>query len=354
MISKFFVSEFIKKTMINSLKLLFLIIAIGLFSCKNSTELNNNELKDTLANPQDELTMLNKSITENPDDAELKYKRSNVYLSMGKVNEAMNDIRKALLIDSSKAAYFVTLADVYFAQGEPSKTKLFLEKAIAMDETHVEGYLKLAELYFFYRKYNESLTNTRKALKHDQQNAKAYFIQGMNFKEMNAMPNAIKSFQKAIDFDPQYYKAFIELGFIYAENRDPLAAAYFQGALNIQPKSVEALYALAMFYQNTEQIEKAYQTYDILVEADSTFKYAYYNKGYLKLVYDEDYKTAILFFEKAIRLDPQYFEAYYNTGLAYEMMKQYAEARKYYKKSLEIETNYPKAIEGLNRLDALN
>ena len=57
------------------------------------------------------------------------------------------------------------------------------------------------------------------------------------------------------------------------------------------------------------------------------------------------------FFDESIKKDPEYFEAYYNRGYAYELSGDYRKAYEDYQKSLKIKVNYDKAIEGLNRLD---
>ena len=145
----------------------------------------------------------------------------------------------------------------------------------------------------------------------------------------------------------------MELGEISYARKDKLTIDYFRAALNIKPENKEALYFLGMFYQNDGQYDKAIQTYLILEKADSLFKNAPYNIGYIYLVYLKDFRTAVKYFTDAIRLDPEYAESYYNRGLANEYSGDYAAAYKDYQKALELKVNWQKAIDGLNRLDKL-
>jgi len=64
-----------------------------------------------------------------------------------------------------------------------------------------------------------------------------------------------------------------------------------------------------------------------------------------------DFEQAKEAFHQAINIDPSYFEAVYNLGRINEETGDYDLARIQYKQALELETNYPLAIEGLNRLD---
>ena len=50
----------------------------------------------------------------------------------------------------------------------------------------------------------------------------------------------------------------------------------------------------------------------------------------------EEYDTAIGYFEKAVKLDPEWFAPYYNLGRVYEEMFDFETSKKYYKKAIEL------------------
>ena len=100
-------------------------------------------------------------------------------------------------------------------------------------------------------------------------------------------------------------------------------------------------------------MDEAVEAYSSLLKIDPDYKFALYNIGFINLVYKKDFERSVQYFTQVIELDQQYFEAYYNRGYAYELMGMLNEARWDYQKTLELEVNYPRAIEGLNRLDAI-
>jgi len=153
--------------------------------------------------------------------------------------------------------------------------------------------------------------------------------------------------------DKGYYDAYIYLGNIYAAKKQNLAVDYYNNALNINPQSIEAFYNLGLFYQETGQVDEAVEAYNNLLKIDPDYKFALYNLGFINLVYIKDFERSVQYFTRTIELDQKYFEAYYNRGYAYELMGMLNEARWDYQKTLELEINYPRAIEGLNRLDAI-
>ena len=79
-------------------------------------------------------------------------------------------------------------------------------------------------------------------------------------------------------------------------------------------------------------------------------KWAFYNKGYILLVEYELFDEAADAFQQALNIDPSFVDAVYNLGRTYEAQGLYEEAVVKYRQALELETNYPLAIDGLNRL----
>src|SRR3954469_9669346 len=63
-----------------------------------------------------ELKAINAKILADPSNADLYHQRSIVYLGLREFQEAVNDSKRAIRIDSLQPPYYLTLADVYFAQ----------------------------------------------------------------------------------------------------------------------------------------------------------------------------------------------------------------------------------------------
>ncbi|MEI6122574.1 MAG: tetratricopeptide repeat protein [Bacteroidota bacterium] len=312
---------------------------------------NGNDKTNTADSLHVDLATLNKKITNHPDDAKLYDQRAIWYLQNKDPDKALADINHAILLEPKNSAFYRSLSDVYFATGKIKNAQSSLEKASEINPKDAEAVLKLAELFFYMKDYKKTFEFTDKALKIDNLNAKADFIRGMALKDMGDTLKAVKSFEKAIEKDQQYFHAYMQLGLMYSVKHSALAIDYFNNALNLNPKSIEALYALAMFYQQNGDFNKAIAKYTIIIQIDPTYKYAYYNIGYIYLDKTKSYDDAIKYFTDAIKCDPNYAEAFYNRGLALELKGDIKNARADYQQALKIRTNYDKAIEGMNRLD---
>ncbi len=334
------------------LRNIFLLFTLVIFSCGNHKKVEDNTGKtDSLSA---DLVSLNKKIADDPDNAKFYDQRAVYYLQNKDLEKALNDANRAILLDPKTSAYYLTLSDVLFAGGKITKCQDALNKACEINPEDKDAYLKLAELFYYLKDYKNTFENTGKALKLDNLSAKADFINGMAMKDIGDTMKAVKSFEKAIEKDQQYFHAYMQLGLLYSARHSRLAIDYYNNALNLNPKSIEAMYALAFFYQENSEYNKAIEKYTMITQIDPMNKQAFYNLGYIHLVYLQVYDVAIKYFTDAIKCDVNYAEAYYNRGYCYELLGNINFARADYQQALKIKTNYQRAVDGMNRLDRIS
>jgi tetratricopeptide (TPR) repeat protein len=326
--------------------LCLLVIFTSCGNSKNSSE--NQEYLDSL--PAD-MREISQQILDDPENSELYNERALKWMKKAEYESALSDINRAIANDMDNPAYFIVKSDIYFAMGNLKECKDALLKAIEKDEYHTEAILKYAELHFFLQDYETMFLYIDRAMDIDNINPEAYFMRAMAYAEMQDTAKAISDLHKAVEQKPDFYNAYVQLGLIFDNMNNPLALDYYSNALQIDTNSVEVRYNIAMYYQKREELNKAIEIYFDIIDRKPDYKYAYYNLGYIHLVYLEVYTEAVKYFTQAISIDPNYVEAYYNRGYAYELRGDITNARLDYQMALQLKTNYPKAIEGLNRLD---
>lgn len=298
-----------------------------------------------------EIGEISLKIGADPSNANLYNERAKLHLKRMDVANAMMDMSKVMELDTTKADYFLTLADVHFAANKSGKSKAALEKCLSLDPTNIKAQEKLSELYFYVRKYDESIAYLDKILKSDIHNAKAYFMKGMNYKEKGDTTKAISSFQTAIEQRQDYYDAYQQLGMIYLAKSDPLAFQYYEGALRINPRSEEALYGRAMYYQEVKHdYDKAIQDYTSILQINPKNASADFALGFIHYQYLKVYDESIKHYSRAIVAAPDWPEAVFNRGLAYETLGNISAAKVDYQKALELRPDYVNAQKGLERV----
>ena len=88
--------------------------------------------------------------------------------------------------------------------------------------------------------------------------------------------------------------------------------------------------------------ENAIKFYNEAIELNPNLYQAYYNRGLAYSVLRQ-YERAIQDYSKAIELNPNYFNAYNNRGNDYSNLKQYEKAIQDYSKAIELNPNYSAA-----------
>ncbi|MBC8314868.1 MAG: tetratricopeptide repeat protein [Bacteroidales bacterium] len=323
-----------------------MIIVTGCRSGSDSADTLSDADSSTIS-----LNRLNLEIEEEASNPDLYEKRATYYLNARNIEHALKDINKAISLDDQQPLYYITLSDILLVMGNSANCMTALNRAVVLDPENQDAHLRLAKLHLILRNYTAAFRVTNELIRSDEYNPKAYFIRALGYLEKGDTAIAVGDLMKAVDQDQLYYDAYMQLGDLFSVRNDPLAEGYFTNALRIRPKSREALYMLGMYYQNTEQFEKALLTYDRLIAAEPSFPNAPYNKGYIYLVYIQDFPKAVEAFTEAIRIDSAYIDAIFNRGYAYELNGQLEQARSDYKTTLILNINNQKAIEGMNRLD---
>ena len=332
---------------------IFLFAFCAFSSCRSNKEKTDQNVieavTDTSATGK-AIAELTQKISASPGDAGLLHQRAKLYMKQMNLQYAMDDMQKATHLDSTKAAYFITLSDLYFAANKTFYAKAALEKCLTLDPDNIDAHAKLAEIFFIVKKYKEASDHLDAILKTDPNNVKVFFMSGMISKEKGDTAKAISSFQKAIDLDQQNYDSFMQLGVLYEAKHNPLALQYYNGALKLNPRSEEALYGRGLYYQDHNDLDKAIQDYTSIIQINPKNAQAHFNLGYIHYTFLKVYDQAIKHYSDAITANPDYVEAYYNRGLCYEAVGNIAAAKDDYDKAISFKPNYDLALKGLERI----
>ena len=324
----------------------FLVILTLLsFSCTNK-----NKYKDL----PEELAKLSINIEKHPKNAENYYKRADYYYRNKQIEKGIQDIQQAVNLQPDSSKYYVKLSDFYFAMQETDLTEEMLQKAISVDENNNEARLKLAELQYLTRQYDDCDKTISEALKRQPHNPKAILTKAFMLKDLNDTVGYIRMLQLVIDQNPKEIKAYLELGYFYQMKNDPMAISYYQNGLRYDPNNVELHSNLAKMFQDMGKFDEAEQEYKTAISIDSTDLRSLNNLGYIYINdYFKKYDEAVDLFTRAINVNPNFFYALCNRGIAYELAGNYVAARKDYEETLKLSTNFEPAILGLNRLDKI-
>jgi len=321
-----------------------------LASCGNRT--NNIETDGNEPMP-DKLSELYQRSEREPGNAMVYNELALYYLGKDNFNKALGNINKSLQLEPQNPVHFVTLSDIYLMMGDAERAQLTIYRALDLDPNNAELYVHIGRLHVFMEEYAKAFENLRRAVELDRNNSQAFFWRGVGMLETGDTAQAISDWQLAVANDPESFQGYFYLGMLMAERNDRFASDYLDHALRLAPPDANLYYDIGMAFQEIERYNKAVETYMQILGIDSCFYRAWYNIGYLNLVKFGEYTIAADYFSKALHCKPDYADAMFNRGLAYELLGDYHNARNDYQATLRIHVNYQKAIDALNRLDLM-
>lgn len=334
---------------------LFLFISL-LYAC-NTNENNVVENKTTTAAPIDTTNAeqvkafkeINEQIKNDVNNTSLYLKRARLFQKYGAVPKAIQDVDRAIAIDSLIPEFYLLKAELLKSQDKLIEAKETLDKCMFVDNKNVQARIELGWLALIAKNYKQALDYADAALKRNIYASEAYFLKGMIFIEKKDTTLAISSFKTAVEQENDYYDAYIQLGILHIYKDKNLAEGYFKNALRINPKSLEALYNIGFFYQENQMYDNAIATYHEIL-AIQEFREPYFNLGFIHQEYLSAYEEAIGFYTKAITVEPKYLDAYYNRGLCYEKMNNKPKAKADFQEVLKLNPTHTFAAIALERV----
>lgn len=307
------------KNKYNYITLLILTLSMGFAAGCRSND-NPLEITDDMSDSV-KLEKLDLKLEKNPNDNKSLFLRSEVLLHMGRNSEALLDIDKALRNDPDNVDYLLHKADICLRNGNMADCYKVLQHAEEVAPDNQEVLLKMGEITFDSKDYDRSLEYLSKVTEKDASNRTALFMKGYIYKEKGDTASAVQFFRRVCDKYPDYAMAFEELGVLYASRNEPMALEYLNTAHQLDPSNTNTLYALAMFYQNQKDFDKAETLYHQILDLNENSADAWHNLGWIELTHYADYDRAIEYFDKALAINPQMENARVNRELAMQTRK---------------------------------
>jgi len=296
------------------------------------------------------LDSINELISKNPRMASYYAARAQIYVQKEDYNEAIQDMAKAMSIDSNNLSYHYILSDIYLNSYDAKRALDALHRAAALYPDSVSALLKLSKLQLILFQHNESLESIRQILLRDPQNTDAYMLMGLNLKEMGETKRSIFAYQKCVDLNSDKIDCWLGLAAIYDSLNNPLAVKYFENALRIDSNNINAHHMKAQYYQNRDNYEEALLEYKKTTDINPNYTEGYYNSGVLYYIIDslQQSRESI---DKTIRIDPNNAMAYYYLGLIELKENKNDAALEHFKKALSLEAGLKKAEEEIKKLE---
>ena len=301
----------LSKNALNPFRFLILVplLAIFFFSCNHQSGKDDFSITNFSTHGLDSLHKeLNAQVRDHPEDAAPLFHRAQLFIALKDTIHALGDLDSALRRDTNRIDIYLYYAKTNEDHAIITKAVNAYKKVLQKDPQNTVAMIGLGRIFYHIKNRDESFNYLNMAIGVDQNLAEAYYYRGLNFKETNFTDNALKSLQTAVASNPKYYDAYLQLGLINAELKKPIAAAYYENAIRINPDDVRAFFSRGYYYQSIDSTRLAIKDYVEAVRRDPNDKHLQYNLAYNYYV-RKDYESAYFHFTNAYNLDSTFHDA---------------------------------------------
>ena len=326
-----------------------LLVALQLAACfgDSSNERNQAELIVTGNSSIDDISS---KIVKNPDDPSLYASRAEAFYNIEGYDEAIADLAKAMQLDSMNVSYYHLLADVYLDYYQSRRALQTMQLAAVKFPERIPTLLKLAEFQLILKQADESLLTTSRILKLDPNSAEAFVMMGMNFEQKGDEVRAINSFQSAVEKDPDLADIWIKLGQLFAKRENLVAIRYFDNGIEAAPMEVQPIYAKAEYMHSNNKFDEALELLKNVNKLDPQFVEGYFRSGIIYLEMDS-IEQAHSQFNIVINVDPALPKGYFYRAYTSEVRGDLDGAKNDYQQTLNLDPNFDRAKVALDKLN---
>ena len=162
---------------------------------------------------------------------------------------------------------------------------------------------------FQEEKVDEALAMLQQAIAADPNDAVAYNALGVVYSQMGDLEKALEQFDKAISLKEPYYKAiYNKFNLLIGGGRIDEAEALLKGVVERHPDHADGFINLGVLAGRRGNTESALDYFDRAIALNANDFDAYSKKGQL-LVVEKRYDEALAAFNKAVEINPRFLAA---------------------------------------------
>jgi tetratricopeptide (TPR) repeat protein len=203
-----------------------------------------------------------------PHNSYFYYTEAQVAIKQGKIESAIQLLKKASRLDSNSVYLHMELASLYLSQKKKELARETLEKGLLIDPNHVDALI-------FYGNISHNLKQNKSALQAyqkviqlaPQKEERVYLLLGNLWMEAGNLDAALKVYQELVANFPASFAGHYFIGKSLAEQgQTKKAETSLLRALELEPDLEEARFQLLKIYRNSGDLDRVVILYEELLQ----------------------------------------------------------------------------------------
>lgn len=190
-------------------------------------------------------------------------------------------------------------------------------------------------------KRNDAIKILEKMLKLEPESITINKRLAYNYFSLNNYKQALKYYKFVIELEPLSSQNYFNAGSMYHYLKDyKKAYHYYYTSMKLNPKNILAFNNLGIVYYETKNYEQALDIFQKAISLDAQHPEAYHHFGVIMREYKKDLELSELYLKKAIMLDTDYADNYYQLALTQIAANKTQDAIDSIRKCLEINSHH--------------
>lgn len=283
-------------------------------------------------------TITSCSNNKNPDESNLALQDTTP------IGKKIAELSIRISKDPKNPQLFNDRAALHLQRNDVANALMDMEKVMSMDTTNASYFLTLADVHLASGKPGKSKAALEKCLSIDANNKLAYEKLAELFFIAQQYKDAIKNLDEVLKLEITNPKAYFMKGMCYRDMGDTSKAiSSFQTAIEQRTDYDDAYLQLAMIFHNRNS-KTALQYYDGAIRANPKNTDALYGRGLFYQENERNYDQAVQDYTNAILINPKAANAHYALGyIHYQYLKVYSQAIIHFNDAINVSPEWPEA-----------
>jgi tetratricopeptide (TPR) repeat protein len=266
--------------------------------------------------------LFSKCLAAKPNFDKALSNRAIAFTNLKRYNEALIDINLAIAANPENPDNYFNKSLIYQGMNLADSQQVALDKCLALNGTHADAAYYKGLMAYEKQDYDKAIGYYTVAVDSRHDFVFAYNDRGSARRAKGDYAGAINDYLKAIEHDSTQAFIYNNLGTAYRFSKNYLAAINaYNKALLRDPKYLIAVLNRGATNFERNNLKAAQSDFESVLTADAKNSFAYNNLSSVAIK-NKDYKKARDLASRAIELDPKNGPAFFNRGIARQMLRE--------------------------------